>query len=233
MIGELFGTLTKAVSASAPVALAGAFAWGIVSVLLSPCHLASIPLIVGFLGVQPGIGTGRAFRLSLLFAAGILVTIALLGVLTAAFGRMLGDIGPVGNWVVAAIFLVVGLHLLGIIPLPLAARGPSAGARRGYVGALILGLVFGLALGPCTFAFLAPVLGVTFRVGAGNPVLAVLLFAAYGVGHCAVIVAAGTAGARIQRVLDWGNHSRAAAWMRRGCGVLILLGGAWMVWTSF
>jgi cytochrome c-type biogenesis protein len=233
MIGEMFGALTRAVSASAPVALAGAFAWGVISVLLSPCHLASIPLIVGFLGVQRGISTGRAFRLSLLFAAGILVTIALLGILTATLGRMLGDIGPAGNWIVAAIFLVVGLHLLGVIPLPIAARGPSAGARRGSFGALILGLVFGLALGPCTFAFLAPVLGVTFRVGSTNPVLAAFLFAAYGVGHCTVIVAAGTAGSRIQSLLDWGNHSLAAAWMRRTCGVLVLLGGAWIVWTSF
>jgi cytochrome c-type biogenesis protein len=92
--------------------------WGILSIVLSPCHLASIPLIVGFISEQ-GRGTvRRAFWTSTLFAAGILITIAVIGVITAAAGRILGDVGRYGNYFVALIFFGVGLHLLGVIAIP-------------------------------------------------------------------------------------------------------------------
>lgn len=54
----------------------------------------------------------------LLFSVGILITIAAIGVITAAAGRMMGDIGAYGNYFVAVIFLIVGLVLLGAIPMP-------------------------------------------------------------------------------------------------------------------
>ena len=49
---ELFTTLTHAVESTPLVALSAAFVWGILSIILSPCHLASIPLIVGFIDEQ-------------------------------------------------------------------------------------------------------------------------------------------------------------------------------------
>jgi len=96
---------------------------GILSIVLSPCHLASIPLIVGFVDNQGRISAKRAFAISLLFALGILVTIGLIGAITAAAGRMMGDVGRYGNYFVAAIFFLVGLHLLDVIPMPWSGPG--------------------------------------------------------------------------------------------------------------
>ena len=56
---ELFTTLTHAVEGTPAIALAAAFIWGILSIVLSPCHLASIPLIVGFIGEQGRMSTTR------------------------------------------------------------------------------------------------------------------------------------------------------------------------------
>ena len=78
----------------------------------------------------------------------------------------MGDVGPYGNYFVALIFFVVGLHLMGFIPMPWAGAGQVGMKKRGLVAAFVLGLVFGIALGPCTFAFMAPVLAVAFKVGA-------------------------------------------------------------------
>lgn len=228
----LFTTLTHAVEGSVLLAVAASFVWGVLSILLSPCHLASIPLIIGFIDSQGRTSTRRAFYISFLFAVGILITIALIGVITALAGRMLGDVGRYGNYFVAGIFFLVGLHLLDVIPMPWSGPGQVGMKRKGALAAFLLGLVFGIALGPCTFAYMAPMLGVTFKLAATNLAYGVLLLAAYGVGHCSVIVFAGTFTEVVQRYLNWNERSKGAVVVKRACGVLVLLAGIWMIYIA-
>jgi cytochrome c-type biogenesis protein len=229
---RLFETLTGAVSGSPLVALAAAALWGVLSIILSPCHLASIPLIVGFIQGQGQTTPRRAALLATLFATGILVTIAAIGVGTALAGRLLGDVGSAGNVIAAAVFLLVGLVLLDIVHLPLPAARAVGLRRRGALAALLLGLVFGAALGPCTFAYMAPMLAVTFKVAGTNAAWGATLLVAYGVGHCAVIVAAGSSTAWAQRVLDWNEASPTGRLLKRLCGALVILGGLYLLYTA-
>lgn len=189
---QVFDFLTTAVMGTPAIALAASFTWGVLSILLSPCHLASIPLIIGFISEEGLTTTKRAFSLALLFSLGILITTAAIGIVTAALGRMLGDVGEWVNYLVVAIFIVTGLHLLGIIPLPFQARGSNMKGQKGLTASFLLGLIFGLALGPCTFAYMAPMLGVTLSLSKTNMPYGILLLTTYGIGHCGVIVAAGT-----------------------------------------
>ncbi len=228
----LFIWLTKAVEGTPAVAITAAFVWGILSIVLSPCHLASIPLIVGFIDQQGRTSTRRAFVTSTLFSLGILITIGLIGAVTAAAGRMMGDVGAVGNYLVAVIFFVVGLHLLGVIPMPWSGPGQVKMKRKGMLAALILGLVFGIALGPCTFAYMAPMLAVTFKLAATSAVYGVILLAVYGVGHCSVIVVAGTSTELVQRYLNWNEESKGADILKKVCGGLVILGGAYLIYTA-
>ena len=228
----LFTWLTKAVEGTPAVAITAAFVWGILSILLSPCHLASIPLIVGFIDQQGKTSTKRAFLMSTLFAVGILVTIGIIGAITAAAGRMMGDVGAVGNYFVAVIFFVVGLHLLGVIPMPWSGPGQVKMKRKGMLAAFILGLVFGIALGPCTFAYMAPMLAVTFRVASTSMAYGVVLLAVYGIGHCSVIVVACTSTELVQRYLNWNEESKGADILKKVCGVLVILGGAYLIYTA-
>jgi cytochrome c-type biogenesis protein len=229
---SLFTTLTHAVEGSALVALSAAFLWGVLSILLSPCHLASIPLIVGFISEQGVMTLRRAFGIAGLFSLGILATIGLLGAATAAMGRMMGDVGSWGNYAVAAVFFLVGLHLLDVIPMPFSGPGNIGLKRRGLLAAFILGLVFGVALGPCTFAYMAPVLAVTLKVSSTNALFGGLLLAFYGLGHCGVIVAAGTFSEAVQRYLNWNEKSHGALILKRICGVLVLLGGVYLIYSA-
>ena len=229
---ELFTWLTHSVEGTPALAIIASLVWGVLSILLSPCHLASIPLIVGFIGQQGQMTTRRAFGISTLFAVGILITIGVIGGITAAAGRMLGDIGPWGNYIVAAIFLLVGLVLLDVIPMPFSGPGQVGMKRKGLLAAFILGLVFGIALGPCTFAFMAPMLGVTFKLAATNIAYGVLLLALYGVGHCSVIVLAGTFTEVVQRYLHWTEKSKGAMILKKVCGVLVILGGLYMIYLA-
>jgi len=229
---ELFTQLTRAAEGAWFLAVAASFAWGVLSILLSPCHLASIPLIVGFIDEQGRISTKRAFWISTLFAVGILITIGAIGAITAAAGRMMGDVGKYGNYFVAFIFFVVGLHLLGVIPMPWSGPGQVGMKRKGLLAAFILGLVFGIALGPCTFAYMAPMLGVTFKLASTHLAYGVLLLLIYGVGHCSVIVLAGTFTEVVQRYMNWNEKSRGAVILKKICGVLVLLGGLWLIYTA-
>lgn len=229
MIESVFTWLSELMQSTFLIALMGAFLWGILSILLSPCHLASIPLIVGFISHQ-GIKTfQKAFWTSLAFSSGILLTIALIGLVTAMLGRMMGDVGKWGNFLVAGIFFAVGFFLLDFIRFNFPGAGRIKFKKRGVLAAFILGLVFGIALGPCTFAYLAPVLAITLFSSSSNFIHSFSLLATYGLGHCLIIVIAGTFIETIQKYLNWNEHSHGITVVKRICGILIILAGIYLL----
>lgn len=230
MIVDLFTWLANALTQAPQIAVGAAFIWGVLSVILSPCHIACIPLIVGFIDGQGNMTTRRAFVLSLLFGLGILITIGVIGLVTGLAGRMIGDIGGYGNYFVAIIFFAIGLNLLDILPLPFMEGGANPDyQRKGMLAAFVLGLLFGIALGPCTFAYMATMLGVVFSIASTKIIFALSLLLAYGIGHCAVLVLAGTFTEVVQHYLRWTEKSRGALVLKRVCGVLVMLGGVYLI----
>lgn len=232
MITDLFDVLSEALHWNFGFAMLGSFLWGVTSILLSPCHLSSIPLVVGFINSHSGVTTKKSFHLSFVFSIGILLSIAGIGAFTAAIGRMLGDIGTAGNYIVAAVFFVVGLFLLDIIDLSRFGINVSGTRFKGLKAALVLGLIFGIGLGPCAFAFMAPVLGVVFELSQTNLPQAILLLTAFATGHCIVIVLFGSAAGFVQRYLHWTEQSRAVSYVKRICGVLIILAGVYLIYAT-
>lgn len=230
MFEGLFTSLYEAMTGAVWIALLASFTWGVLSIILSPCHLSSIPLVVGFISSQGKISVGRTFYISLVFSIGILITIALIGLITASLGRLMGDVGVYGNYFVAAIFFLVGLYLLDVIKLDWNSAGLRQTKTKGLLAALILGLLFGIALGPCTFAYMAPVLGVVFQTAQKNYFLAVMFLLAFGIGHCAIIVGAGTLTGKVQKYLNWSEESKTILWIKKVCGVLVILGGIYLLY---
>lgn len=200
---------------------AGAFLWGLVSVLFSPCHLASIPLVVGYVAGQGRLVAGlAAMRYAAAFSLGLFVTIAAIGAACSILGRMLGDVGPVFPAVVGALLIVVSLDMLGALPARSGRAGLASRPRlRGVSGALVLGLAYGGLSGACTFGFLAPILavvGVQGRVGQGT-----VLAALFALGHCLPILAAGSFAGAVGRYLENAAVGRASRLVRRGAGLLV------------
>ncbi len=194
-----------------------------------PCHLSSIPLNLGYISSQGKISLAKTFNISLIFAVGILITIAAIGIITASLRRLMGYFGTIGNYLVAGIFFLVGLYLLDIIKINFNFFGIRQTKTKGLVAALILGLLFGIALGPCTFAYMAPVLGVLFQTAQTNYLLAVIFLLAFGIGHCSVIVSAGTLTGKVQKYLNWSEESKTILWIKRICGVLVIFGGVYLI----
>lgn len=229
MFEGLFTFLYEAMMGSYLLAVFASFVWGILSIILSPCHLSSIPLVVGYISSQGKVSVGRTFNISLVFSVGILITIAAIGIITASLGRLMGDVGSFGNYLVAGIFFIVGLYLLDIIKLGWNTAGLKRTKSKGLLAALILGLLFGIALGPCTFAYMAPVLGIVFQTAQTDYFSAVILLGAFGIGHCSVIVGAGTLAGKVQKYLDWSEESKTILWIKRICGALVIIGGIYLL----
>ena len=233
MLNDIFSWVNTLLSGNIWIALIGSFSWGILSVLLSPCHLSGIPLIIGFINSRGQITMKRTLSLSLIFASGILITIAVIGLVTALLGRLMGDVGEYGNYIVAAVFFIMGLYLMDVINLPWDSSGIKAAKNKGVFAALALGLIFGIGLGPCTFAYMAPVLGIVFHTAQTNYFLAVIFLFAFGIGHCSVIVGAGTLAGKVQKYLNWSNDNKSILWIKRICGVLVILGGIYLLSVTY
>jgi cytochrome c-type biogenesis protein len=222
----------QALRGSLLVGTAAAFVWGVLSVLLSPCHLGSIPLVVAWLDIQGLTSPRRAFGPAMFFSGGVALSIAGIGVVTALMGRMLGDLGGWINVLVAGLLLLAGLSLMELVPLSLPRANLARARHRGWLGAILLGLLFGAALGPCTFAFMAPVLGATLLAASTNTVASALLLGGYALGHTLTIALAGTFGAAVQGYLEWHGRGRWGRWARRGLGLLLIAVALYLVLWS-
>jgi len=228
MIIELMSCLSKALSANPAIALGAAFIWGVLSILLSPCHLASIPLIVGFLNGQAVLNQRRAFGLSTMFTLGILLMMALIGLVTSMLGRLMGDVGAWVEPVMGVVFMIVALFISDIVRMPSFVSGVSAGGK-GVWAALSLGFIMGIALGPCSFAFMAPILGILFSSAWSRMFYALALLGAYVIGHCLVIILVGTYSAKVQIYLNWSSKSQGTKILRYVCAVLVFAAGIYLI----
>ncbi|MFZ3047064.1 MAG: cytochrome c biogenesis protein CcdA [Desulfatirhabdiaceae bacterium] len=230
MIESFFLTVNEWMSAGAGLALFGCFVWGMVSVLFSPCHLASIPLIVAYVGGQEAeTYPMQAVHYSISFTTGLFISIAVIGVICAMLGRMLGDVGNYWQILVGLILVWVALSMFGVKGCSMSGGMLYRLKFRGLWGALGLGMAYGTLSGSCTFGFIAPILAViTIQQKIATGIIMILLFA---IGHCIPIVIAGSSTALVRRVMENSAWQGAGNWFRKGAGALIGLLGIYFILT--
>lgn len=211
---------------------AGCFLWGMVSVLFSPCHLASIPLIVSYVAGQDSLIKGRqAAVYALLFTTGLFITIAGIGVICSVLGRMLGDVGPYWTIAVGLILLWVALDMLGVAKCSMSGGLLARLQVKGLFGAFALGLAYGVLSGSCTFGFIAPILAIiTVQEKILTGVIFIVLF---GIGHCIPIAVAGGSMALVKKLLANSTWIRSGMLFRRAAGVVIGLLGVYFIVQPF
>jgi cytochrome c-type biogenesis protein len=228
MFDQLLITVNQWMSGGLALAATGAFAWGMVSVLFSPCHLASIPLIVAYVGGQEtAVDPRRAVWYAGAFTLGLFITIAAVGIICAMLGRMLGDVGIWLQVAVGAVLIWVALGMLGVQACTMSGGLLYRLNFRGMRGALGLGLAYGILSGSCTFGFIAPILAIVTvqqEVFAGSVMM--LMFA---LGHCLPIVFAGSSTAAVRRLTESAMWQGAGGWFRKGAGAMIAALGVYFI----
>ena len=231
---SVFTALAGLMEGPASFVLTGAFLWGIASILLSPCHLASIPLISGYIIRVNSADAKKGVLLSLIFSLGIFIVLAAIGLLTAAAGRMMGHIDKPVAFILAAVLILTGFVIADIIPLPFPSRNISPSSLKGgYTGAFLLGLIFGAGLGPCAFAFMIPVLTAAAAVSHNNPLFATGIVLFYAAGHCLLIAAAAASAGWAAAWLNAGGRSNIPGLIRKTCGLLVSAAGLYLFVKTF
>jgi cytochrome c-type biogenesis protein len=232
MLETFFITVNEWISGGSALAYLGSFFWGIISVMLSPCHLASIPLIIAYVGGQQQVlKPGQAGYYSVAFSLGLFITIALIGIICAVLGRMLGDIGNYWQILIGGILVWVSLGMIGVEKCSMSGSLLYRLNLKGIFGAFVLGLAYGILSGSCTFGFIAPILAIiTIQQKIAAGILLILLFAA---GHCLPIVFAGASTAAVRIILENSTWQGAGNWFRKGAGVVIGLLGIYFVVNPF
>ncbi len=217
---QVFLTINSWMSQGLLLGALGCFLWGMVSVLFSPCHLASIPLIVSYVAGQNQVIEGRKAALyAALFTSGLFITIATIGIICTLLGRMLGDVGPYMSIVVGTILVWVSLDFLGVAKCHISGGLMSKIQVKGLTGAFILGLAYGILSGSCTFGFIAPILAIiTIQSKIMTGTIFIILF---GIGHCIPIALAGSSTALVKRFLQNSTWSRGSALFRKLAGICI------------
>ena len=225
-------TINHWITAGSMVAAIGCLVWGMVSVVLSPCHMASIPLIVTYVaGQEQAVQARRAAIYALAFTGGLFITIAVIGIACALLGRMLGDVGPYWTIPVGAVLIWVALDMLGVSYCSMSGTLMSRLRVKGLSGAFILGLAYGILSGSCTFGFIAPILAIiTIQQKVMSGVLFIVLF---GLGHSLPIALAGSSTAFVRKTLENSRLQTGGLWFKRIAGVTIGLLGVFFVVRAF
>ncbi|MFA4836178.1 MAG: cytochrome c biogenesis CcdA family protein [Dehalococcoidia bacterium] len=219
-------TLADVVDKDPWLALPVAFLAGLIS-SASPCVLAMIPLVIGFVGGYAGGSQRKAVQYSLVFMVGLTITFTILGVIAGAMGRLFGDIGDFWKWVVPIVAIVLGIWLFWGFQWKVGISERFLPKRRALLGAFLIGLVFGVVSSPCA----TPVLGVILTIGAVQDNLAwsgLLLFF-YALGHWVLVLGAGISVGFAQKVVESKGIAGFSTWAKRAGGVVLVGTGGYLL----
>lgn len=233
MLDSFVGGAGQYIHSNPWLALVAVFVGGILTAS-SPCVLAMIPLMMSFVAGRKDEKTGvwRAFLFSLVFVLGLAVTFTALGMIAALAGKMYGDVSGLWNWIVAAVSVAMGLHLMGVLSLPIPSfAGALQPKTRGLLGALLLGLLFGVVSAPCAAPILVVLL--TYLAGSGSSVAwGGTLLLVYAMGHSVLILIAGTSMGAARKLIENKKATRVLEILRRGAGAAIVLVGLYFAYRG-
>lgn len=221
--------LTSLISGNIFIALIVSFIAGLIS-SFSPCLLSTVPLVIGYVGTNAKKDKNLAFKYSLVFALGLIFTFVSLGVISAFLGQFFSGAGQWWYLFLGLIMIFVGLQAVGVI------KGKQSNAckvpkkSKGIIGAFFLGILGGALSSPCATPMLAAILA--FVAGNGNVVVGILMLLFYSIGHCILIVAAGTSVGIIDALQSSPKYFKIGSIAKVVFGVLVIVIGLYLLYLG-
>jgi len=223
---SLEATLKRLITGGGIAALLGAFLGGLLTAL-NPCVLATVPLIVGFVGGQSQMSLRKSFLYTMVFVLGFAIELALLFTVMASVAPWLK--GRWMSYVVAAICIVMGLHFLEVLRIPGLVSQQRLPKVTGLLGALAFGFIYGLISLPCTGPALVLILSIIPLKGA---LFGGALLVLYGLGNCALLVVAGTSVGAARGIMESRGAQMAANILKKVAACLLILLGFYIIYRT-
>jgi cytochrome c biogenesis protein CcdA len=226
---SILNQLSQSFTENPLLAYLGVFLGGIIS-SSSPCVLATIPLVIGYVGGYSGGNRRKALLYSLVFILGLSFTFTVLGAIASLIGGLFGAISRTWYFIIGGVAIAIGLHLIGIYSLNIPTPVQLQPKRRGIIGALLLGALFGIVSSPCATPVLALILA--FVASKGEVVYGTSLLFVYAIGHCALIFLAGTAAGFVENFVQSKGITNITNWSKRAGGAIVSLVGIYLFYLG-
>jgi cytochrome c biogenesis protein CcdA len=215
---------TETLITAYPVAAATTALLAGVASSVSPCTVAAVPLVVGYVGGYAGGSRRRAFGYALAFVLGLSLVFTGIGLAVALAGALFLPAGGFWQGVLIVLALAAGISLLAGRALPgtgAARCGQGTAVQwHGWVGAFAAGALSGVVFAPCA----TPVMvGILALIGNQKDVLfGTLLMFLYSLGHGVLLLAAGSSIGFAQWIAAsrWAGHFN--QWFSRLAGALLV-----------
>lgn len=229
-INQWLETISSAITANMWLAPVLALFAGVLT-SITPCALTSVPLVIGYVGATGQNDTRRAFRLSMVFAAGMSVTFTVLGTAASLLGRLMQSVGSWWYLTLGVLMLLMALQIWEIIDVIPSTHIITKSTKRGFLGAFLAGILGGFFSSPCATPVLVVLLAIVAKEG--NLLIGVLLLLLYSIGHSVLVMVAGTSIGLVQKLVTNEKYGRATGVLRITLGVIVLLIAFYMFYLGF
>jgi cytochrome c-type biogenesis protein len=221
--------IEQIVAAYPLLAFGAVFLGGVIS-SASPCVLATIPLVIGFVGGYADGDRKKAFLYSVAFVLGLSITFTAFGAAAGLLGTMFGTLGGPWYLIAGGIALVMGGQMMGLYEIRLPVRRDFKPKQGGIIGSFLLGLFFGVVSSPCATPVLVVLL--TLVAGKGQVLYGIALLFCYAIGHCLLMLFAGTFTGFVEGFVKARGVVNFSLWAKRVSGFVVAMVGGWFVWQG-
>ncbi len=228
MLDNLLSSLSESLSSASWLSPLIALAAGIIT-SITPCALSQIPLVLGYVGKEAS--PGKAFRLSLVYALGNAVTFTIFGIVAALLGTLVGNAGRWWYLFLGILMILMALQMWEIINIIPSTYLSAINRRRGYIGALIAGILGGIFSSPCSTPVLVALLSIA--ASEGGALRGGILLLLYSIGCTALAVVLGSSPSLIRKLGQKASFRAVSKALNILLGILVLAIGLYMLYLAF
>ena len=197
----------------------------------TPCSLSSVPLIIGCVGGTGTDNTKKAFKLSVVFAIGMAITFTVLGALASILGKFIQGGGSWWYIILGILMVMMALQTFEVVTFIKSTNFQTKNTKKGYIGALIAGILGGIFSSPCSTPVLIVLLALV--ANSGNMIWGVFLLLLYSIGHSILVIIAGTSIGTVRKLTQSQRYGKISRTLKYVMGTIILFIGFYMFYLGF
>jgi len=197
----------------------------------TPCSLSTIPLIISVVGGTGLKSTKKSLYLSITFAVGSAITFTILGTLASLAGNLVGTSAKWWYLILGVLMVFMALQTWELYSFIPSIFLLSKNNKRGYIGALIAGILAGVFSSPCSTPVLIALLAIV--AGKGSIVWGIVLLLLYSIGHAIISIVAGTCIGFVQKLTSSSQYGRYSKLLKIILGSIILMIALYMFYMGF